>query len=129
MNRYADEYELPDVGVHYCQKEVIDETVKEAVSTRLWLETLASSKTFKHWTPEKTSNRPYFLRTKLESKLMLALRIGELNYKLSRKNESIKKFGGLDCWVKVCLGTDGPRHVAECFGYEARIKPGWTLRG
>ena len=39
-------------------KEVIDQTVKESVSTRLWLETLVSSKTFKHWTPEKTSNRP-----------------------------------------------------------------------
>ena len=124
VSRYSAQYELPDVGVHYCEKRVIDRTVKEAVSTRLWLETLVSSKTFKHWTPEKTSNRPYFLRSKLEAKLMLGLRIGELNFKLSRKTESIRRFGGLECWVKVCLGTDGPMHVAECFGYSARIKPG-----
>ena len=126
VNQLAEKYELPDVGVHYCKKEVIDATIKEAVMTRLWLETLDSSKTFKHWRPEKTSNQPYFLRSKLESKLLFVLRIGELNFKMSRRRESIKKYGGVHCWVKVCLGNDGPQHVAECFGYESRIKPGYT---
>ena len=26
----------------------------------------------------------------------------------------------------ICLGDDGPRHVAEGFGYEARIKSGYS---
>ena len=68
VNQLAEKYELPDVGVHYCKKEVIDATIKEAVMTRLWLETLDSSKTFKHWRPEKTSNRPYFYLQKVKVK-------------------------------------------------------------
>ena len=67
----------------------------------------------------------YFVRSKLEAKLLLAMRIGELNFKLSRKRESIKKYGGLQCFVQSCLGSDGPQHVAECFGYDARLKPGY----
>ena len=106
--------------------EVINATIKQSVMTRLWLETLDSSKVFKHWQPEKTRYRPYFLRSKLELKLLFALRIDELNFKMSRRRESIKKYGGVHCWVKVCLGNDGPQHVAECFGYKSRIKPGYT---
>ena len=94
------------------KKEVINATIKQSVMTRLWLETLDSSKVFKHWQPEKTRYRPYFLRSKLELKLLFALRIDELNFKMSRRRESIKKYGGV--------------HVAECFGYKSRIKPGYT---
>ena len=120
----CDLYELPDVGENFVEKNVIDSSVKQAVATRLWLETFDSTKTFKHWTPEMTMNRSYFMMPKLESKLLLALRIGELNFKLSRKRESLQRYGGLECFVGVCLGLDGPQHVSECFGYEARLKPG-----
>ena len=43
------------------KKEVINATIKQSVMTRLWLETLDSSKVFKHWQPEKTRYCPYFL--------------------------------------------------------------------
>ena len=121
----CEQYVVPDVTTNFVVKETVDSSVKLAVSTRLWLATLDSSKTFKHWNPDAWSqNKPYFVKSKLESKLLLALRIGELNFKLSRKRESIKKFGGLQCFVGSCLGQDGPQHVAECYGYEARLKPG-----
>ena len=42
VNKYSEQYELPDVGVHYCLKKTIDSVVKEATMTRLWLETLDS---------------------------------------------------------------------------------------
>ena len=71
----------------------------------------------------ENSNRPYFLRSKLKSKL---LRISELNFKMSCRSGSEKKFGGVHCWIKVCMGNDKPQHIAECFGYESHINPGHT---
>merc|ERR1712025_967593 len=86
------------------------------------MDTLDSKKTFKHWTPVKDSNKVYFLKSKLEAKLLFSLRIGELNFKTNRRVESERKFGGTDCWTKVCLGKDDLHHVMECFGYETRLK-------
>ena len=124
VQQYAKEYVLPDVTVNYCDKKVIDTTVKQAVMMRMWFKTLDSSKTFKHWDPTQDSNKSYFLGTKLEAKLMLALRVGELNFKVNRRRESVKKYGGVQCMVGVCMEDDSLLHVGECFGYTARLQPG-----
>ena len=42
---------------------------------------MKSNKAIARWHPEKNSNRSYFSFQKLESKLMLALMIGELNWR------------------------------------------------
>ena len=57
---------------------------------------------------------------KLQSKLILAWRTGELNMLTNRKNESIRKLGSTECLTRVCGGEDDLDHVQECFGYEAR---------
>ena len=72
--------------------------------TRLWLETLDSSKTFKHWQLKKTSNCLYFLQSKLESKLLFALRIGELNFKMKEGGNPSKSMGECTVGSKCALG-------------------------
>ena len=61
--------------------------------------------------------------SKLESKLMLALMIGELNLLTNRSKEYLKTYGSTDCLIKVCGGQDDLDHVSQCFGYTAR--PGY----
>ena len=48
-------------------------------------------------------------------------RIGELNFRTNRRGESIKKYGGTDCHVKICSGEDSYVHVKDCLGYTARL--------
>ena len=78
---------------------------------------MKSNKAIARWHPEKNSNRSYFSFQKLESKLMLALMIGELNFLTNRREENIRKLGSTRCYVGVCGGEDELEHVSQCFGY------------
>ena len=117
---YCEEYGLPDVTVNQLLKKSIDQTVKREATTRGWLSLRTSSKVLMRWRPEKKSDRPFFSFNRLESKLILALQIGELNFLTNRKNESLKDLGSTMCYVKVCGGEDSLDHVSTCFGYESK---------
>ena len=106
--------------VHQLLKKDIDSTVKRAAVTRGWLSLLSSSKVLMRWEAEKKSDRPYFSYNRLESKLMLALQIGELNFLTNRRKENEKDLGATMCYVKVCGGEDSLDHVSQCYGYETR---------
>ena len=120
VREYCEEYRLPDVTVHQLLKKDIDSTVKRAAVTRGWLSLLSSSKVLMRWEAEKKSDRPYFSYNRLESKLMLALQIGELNFLTNRRKENEKDLGATMCYVKVCGGEDSLDHVSQCYGYETR---------
>ena len=85
-----------------------------------WLKLVPSSKVLMRWTPEKNSDRAYFSFSKFESRLMLALQIGELNFLTNRKKENIRTLGSTMCFVKVCGGEDDLDHMSQCFGYSTR---------
>ena len=87
---------------------------------RMWRSLFGSAKIQVRWTAEKTSNRPYFMFSRLESKLVLAYHVGELNLLTNRPTESMKKLGSLECLTRVCGGLDELSHIQECFGYTAR---------
>ena len=104
-------------------KRTLDYEAKNHCMNAMWRSLLSSKKVIMRWTPEKLSNRGYFMFSKLESKLMLALMIGELNLLTNRSKEYLKTHGSTDCLIKVCGGQDDLDHVSQCFGYTAR--PGY----
>ena len=89
---------------------------------KMWFSLMGSKKVVTRWTPKKTSNRGYFLFSRLEAKLMLAYRVGELNLLTNRPKESVSKLGSTECLVRVCGGEDDLDHISQCFGYESRLE-------
>ena len=122
VRAYCEEYRLPDVTKIQIRKEELKDTIKKKSVMRTWLTLAKSDKVIMRWVPEKNSNRAYFSYTELESKLMLALMIGELNFLTNRKNENIKKLGSTHCFVGVCGGEDTLDHVSQCFGYKSTLR-------
>ena len=120
VRQYCEEFRLPDVSVNQLLKRDIDNTIKKKSVMENWLKLKSSRKVEMRMRPEKTSDREYFKYNRLESKLMLALQIGELNFLENRKKTSIKEHGSTMCYVKVCGGNDNLKHVKECFGYESK---------
>ena len=57
----------------------------------------------------------------MPGKLVLSLKMGELELKSNRRQESIKQYGGVHCLVGWCGGDDDINHVMKCPGYD--IKP------
>ena len=119
VRKYSEEYKFPDLTKDQVMKTTLKRQVKEIATRRNWIKVLASNKALARWTPEKKSNRAYFSFAKLESKLMLALMIGELNFLTNRRSENMKKLGSTHCYVGVCGGEDSLEHVSQCFGYSA----------
>ena len=119
VRKYSEEYEFPDLTKDQILKGTLKRQFKETATRRNWIQTLKSKKALARWESEKTSNRAYFSFAKLESKLMLALMIGELNFLTNRRAENIKKLGSTHCYIGVCGGEDSLEHVSQCFGYSA----------
>ena len=120
VKEYCEEYSLPDVSQVQLLKKDIDNTVKRKSVTSGWLSLLSSSKVLMRWQPKKTSEWGYFKFNRLESKLMLALQIGELNFLTNRRRESLKEKGSTACYTQVCGGEDSLDHVSVCFGYDSK---------
>ena len=59
---------------------------------------------------------------KNKAKLMLMWELGELNFRMARKHEALKKYGSVECLVPHCREMDELNHVKECDGYTARLR-------
>ena len=125
---YCNEFNLPDITSEGLLKKHIDEAVKNSSRTETWVGLTRSSKVLMRWTPEKNSNRDYFHFSKLESKLVLHLFIGELNLLTNKKREYMARYGGTHCLVKVCGGDDEIDHITKCFGYTAKCPMGGNTK-
>ena len=44
----------------------------------------------------------------------------ELELKGNRRNESVKQYGGIHCWVGWCCGDDDINHIMKCEGYNTK---------
>ena len=119
VRQYCQEFEVPDVTEIPLRKDDLKDQVKRLATQHTWFPLMKSSKVVMRWDPEKNSNRQYFSFEKLESRLMLALRIGELDFLTNRRRENISKWGSTHCFVQVCGGEDSLEHVSQCFGYES----------
>ena len=75
-----------------------------------------------HYLRDKTNQvQDYFTMPKEKALLGLALDVGCLNFRGSRRNESRQKYGTSQCWVPGCTGMDTLEHVmTSCQGYKAK---------
>ena len=129
VREYSEEFKIPDVTTVQIRKNDLKNVVKRTAVIRQWISLTKSDKVVMRWEPEKNSNREYFKYTKLESKLMLALMIGELNFLTNRRQENLKNLGSTHCFVGVCGGEDSLDHVSQCFGYDSTPSGDGSERG
>ena len=57
-----------------------------------------------------------------KAKLALCYELGDLNFRASRKNEAMRKYGSIKCLVPHCQENDELSHVRVCDGYTAQMK-------
>ena len=120
VRQYSAEWKLPDLTSTQVLKKTLDYEAKKHCMNVMWRSLLSSKKVIMRWSPEKTSNRSYFMFNKFESQLMLALMVGELNFLTNRSKEYLRSLGSTECLVRVCGGEDTLDHVSQCFGYTTR---------
>ena len=125
VQEYCKEFELPDVTEHFVEPDVIKEKIKRKAMGELWQAHIFAKKPPITNIREDCKSRFYFELPKNKAKLMLCYEIGELNFRVNRKNEAKKKYGGTQCLVKGCVEEDSWQHVQECHGYTSRLKKGW----
>ena len=123
VGKLSKEYGFKNVAYTEYLRDDIVRTVKNTSYRQTWIKTLSSTKVIANWEPRTcdTWNKPwYFTWSKLEGKMMIAFRLGELELKTNRSGESSRLYGGNQCLVGVCGGLDNLDHVAECEGYTSR---------
>ena len=120
VRQYSSEWKVPDLTSIQILKKTLDSTAKRHFMYEMWRSLWSSKKISVRMAPEKTSSRAYFTFSRLESKLMLARNVGELNLLTNRKGEYLKKLGSTECLVRVCGGEDDLNHISECFGYSTK---------
>ena len=113
---------LPDVTEKYAAPRALKEKITSNIKTKVLLGSLSSKSAPMHYIRDKTNQvQEYFTMPKEKALLGLALDVGCLNFRGSRKNESRQKYGTSQCWVPGCTGLDTLDHVmTTCQGYKAR---------
>ena len=61
-------------------------------------------------------------RSRFESRLFFAFRIGELQFKDYRRGEFSKIFGDTKCFIDGCNERDDLYHVMRCEGYPSDLR-------
>ena len=121
-------YGLPDCTEEWVDPDLVRETVNYLGMEELWMEVRRSSKIPLHLEFGK-GRKNYFSWAKTEAKLFFFMRVGELNFRTNRKHEAVAKYGGTQCLVGVCSGSDDQAHVESCFGYQTKPPSVWTEEG
>ena len=125
MNEVRDlceKYNLDDVTVFDdVPKSEIKAKVWEQSRIRLWREAIKNRRIpFKRF----YAKRPqlYMRKSRYDSRLFFAYRVGELQFKDCRRGEFSKVFGDTSCFVKGCEEPDSLLHVMNCSGYPADLR-------
>ena len=63
----------------------------------------------------------YWTMPKREARLVLSHNIGELNFKINKKQEMTKKYGNLNCFAG-CDEVDSLSHAMSCVRYDTKVK-------
>ena len=121
---YCEDYGLGDVTKNYIHPKVIKETIERKVLDRQWLLDLKSKKPPLSIRRENRGGKFYSTLPKNKAKLMVCYETGELNFRRSRRQEALKKYGSYECLVPFCREDDSLEHVQKCPGYTARVKDG-----
>ena len=124
VKEYCVEYGLSDVTQTYIRPSEIKATIDRKVLDRQWILDLKAKKPPMSIRRENRAQKFYSTLPKNKSKLMLCYEVGELNFRRSRRQESLKKYGNFDCLVPFCREEDSLHHVQRCPGYTAKLEEG-----
>ena len=114
-------YQLPDVNETEVLKETIKERVWEKARIQLWDDMLTNYRAPYTNTYEK-KGKDYWSLNKLDARLVLNYKIGELCFKDYKRREMTNRYGNTDCFVSGCREKDTMKHVLRCEGYETKIE-------
>ena len=116
---YCEYYEVPDVTSNVVDPDWVRREISWKGMYEVWRETSESPKV-----PLQlifnNKRKYYFDKPKMEAKLLFYYYVGELNLRTSRPRDAERKFGGVQCLVGICGGSDSIEHIIECFGYQTK---------
>ena len=112
-------YGLPDITIHRVTKRRIKEMVWDKARMKLCREA-NHNRRVPYNGAFKKEKKEYWGFNRIEAKLMLGYKTGELNFKEFKRWEMKKKFGNTDCFVIGCKNKDTLTHVMQCEGYETK---------
>ena len=127
VRKLCEIYQLPDVTTYEVTKQRIKENVWKISRLNLW-GAVTKNKRTPYCHHYKKAKKLYWQFPRLEAKLMLSYKIGELNFKENKRREMKKTFGNTDCFVPWCIDAEGKRnkdtleHVMTCEGYKTKAK-------
>ena len=121
VRKLCEKYNLPDVNLTEVCKERIKENVWRIARNKLWDEMLNNRRAPYSHRPNKIK-KDYWNLPKLEARLVLAYKTGELNFKEFKKREMTRIYGNTNCFVTGCREKDTIWHVMQCEGYTTKIK-------
>ena len=120
VKKLCEVYNLPDVTEHRVTKESIKENVWLKARKELWKNTVRNKRI--PIVPEfRKKKKNYWTFPKREARLIMSHNIGELNFKVNKKQESLKKYGNLNC-IAGCDEVDSYDHVKQCARYYTQAK-------
>ena len=122
VKEYCEEYGLDDVTETYVNPEIIKKRIERVVLDRQWILDLKAKKPPLSIRRDSRAQKFYTSLPKNKAKLMLCYELGDLNFRVSRRNEAIKKYGSTECLVPFCREPDSLDHVSKCRGYTAKLK-------
>ena len=119
IRKLCELYRLPDVTQYRIPKDGIKEAVWKKARQELWVNSMKNRRV--PFTPiiEK-SKKQYWTFPRLEARLILGYKIGELEFKDNKRHESVKRFGNLRC-LEGCDMPDSLEHVMQCKRYDTRV--------
>ena len=122
MRDYCQDYGIPDVTRWYVHPTEIKDRIEKRVLGRLWVGNVCAKKPPRAPKREDCRMRYYSSMPPNKAKLALCFELGDLNFRASRKNEAMRKYGSIECLVPFCREDDSYDHVRVCKGYTAQLK-------
>ena len=122
VREYCREYDISDVTRWYVPPKEIRDRVEKRVMSNLWMTNVEARKPPLAPKREDCKARYYSSLPINKAKLALCYELGDLNFRASRKNEAMRKYGSIKCLVPHCQENDELSHVRVCDGYTAQMK-------
>ena len=121
VREYCAHYGLQDVTKYYVPHNVIKETIESRVLNIMYIKHLEAKKPPPGERRVDCRVRFYSTLPKNQAKLYLCFEVGDLNFRRSRKQEALKRYGSFQCLVPFCNEDDSYEHVRKCPGYSSQL--------
>ena len=123
-SEYCGYFNIRDVSEIFIPQEKLKAQIYKESMNKLWLSLLTSKKAPEAPRRDGEKDRFYHTLPRHQAKCALLHKAGELNFRANRRNESMKRYGTIECVVPGCGQPDTLQHAMECYGYVTKFKEG-----